>query len=177
MRSIATTVGLLLVVSTTASAQGLTKMIRLARGDAPAGARWNEVVHSLKTLKADRGLRGALRANRGSIVLGETLVPDRKYPGVATLRQLVMNRNGLVIHSRIGNHVDAGNGTAAFVPLPNAKYKGSTAVRFSRFGIPFYTERLRPGEWGHLQPEAIRSAAFDYKVTSAVQEAQQHLSR
>jgi hypothetical protein len=174
MRSVATAVGILLLVSSTASAQrtGMTKTVRLSRAHAPAGASWNEVVHNLKALTRDRGLRGALRANRGSIVLGETLVPDRKYPGVSTLKQLVINRNGLVIHSRIGNHVDAGNGTAAFIPLPNAKYKGSTAVRFSRFGIPFFTEWLRPGEWGHLAPDAIRSAALNYKLTSAVEEAQ-----
>jgi hypothetical protein len=46
----------------------------------------------------------------------------------------------------------------------------------SRFGIPFFTERLRPGEWGHLSPEAIRAATFSYKLTSAKQEAQRYLN-
>ena len=44
-------------------------------------------------------------------------------------------------------------------------------MRFSHVGLPFFTERLRPGDWGHLQPEILRAAGFNYKLTSAVEEA------
>lgn len=173
MRTLVIVTGLLQLVSLPASAErraGISQ-IQIASRSARASQGWNKVVGNLKTLSRDKNLRAALRANHGSIMLGEALVPDRKHPGVATLKRLVMNKNGLVIHSRIGNHVEIGKGKATFIPLPKAHYKGSTAVRFSRFGIPYYTERLQPGEWGHLKPEAIRSAALDYKMTSAVEEA------
>jgi len=152
-----------------------SQKVKLVSRSAPASSSWNQVVDQLRTVARDKPLRAALRANHGSIVLGKALVPDRRYPGVATLRQLVMTGGGLVVRSRIGNHVETGDGQATFLALPKAHYEGSTAVRFSRFGIPFFTERLRPGEWGHLSPEAIRAAAFSYKLTSAKQEAQRYL--